>query len=146
MPGILSVVLAWLSSKLDVSMAIIAIGTSLFYGLCGAAFIPSYIAALYIRKFPREAALASMITGSLSSLFWLFFIQEKTAGSLQICNLLFNTTSIVKNTPLNTLSMVDAIVVALPLSFIAALVTWAVKGNAKYGEGRAMEEPLKTLQ
>jgi SSS family solute:Na+ symporter len=128
---LVSVILAWLSSKLDVSMAIIAIGTSLFYGLCGATFIPSYIAALYIKKFPRAAALSSMITGSLSSLFWLFFVQEKTAGSLQICNLLFNTTSIVKNTPLNTLSMVDAIVVALPLSFIAALVTWAVKGNAK---------------
>lgn len=123
---VLSVVLAWLSSKLPVSMAIIAIGTSMFFGLCAATFLPVYIAALYIKKFPKGAAVASMITGSASSIIWLFFIQEKTAGSLQICNLLFNTTSIVKDTALSTLSMVDAIVIALPLSIIAGLIGWAV--------------------
>lgn len=123
---IISVILTWLSSKLDVSMAIIAIGTSMFYGLCAATFLPTYIAALYIKSFPTRAALASMITGSVTSLFWLFFVQEKTAGSLQICKMLFNTTSIVKNTAFQTLSMVDAIAVALPISFIAAGVAWAL--------------------
>ena len=131
---VISLVLTWLSSKLDVSLAIIAIGTSLFFGLCASTFLPSYVAALYIKKFPRGAALASMITGSASSLFWLFLVQEKTAGSLQICKLLFHTTSIVKNTPLHTLSMVDAIAVALPLSVIAALIAWAIIGNAKENE------------
>lgn len=135
---IISVVVTWLSSKLDVSMAIIAIGTSLFFGLCAATFLPMYVAALYIKKFPKGAALASMITGSASSLFWLFFVQEKTAGSLQLCKLLFNTTSIVKDTPLNTLCMVDAIVIALPLSIIAALVSWAIIGNAKETQGTVL--------
>lgn len=135
---IISVLLTWLSSKLDVSMAIIAIGTSMFYGLCASTFLPTYVAALYIKKFPRKAALVSMITGSATSLFWLFFIQEKTAGSLQICNLLFGTTSIVKNTSLQTLSMIDAIVVALPLSIIAALVSWAIFGSAKEEEASAV--------
>jgi SSS family solute:Na+ symporter len=131
---LISMLLAWLSSKLDVSMAIIAIGTSLFYGLCAATFLPSYFAALYCKRFPRSAALASMLTGSACSLFWLFFVQEKTAGSLQICKILFHTTSIVKDGPLKTLSMVDAIVVALPLSVLAAFVTWglsALSGRAK---------------
>ncbi|OQB13266.1 MAG: Sodium/proline symporter [Firmicutes bacterium ADurb.Bin193] len=128
---LISIIVAWLSSKLDVSMAIIAIGTSLFYGLCASAFLPVYIAALYIKKFPRGAAITSMLTGSVSSLFWLFFVQEKTAASLSLCKLLFNTTSIVKGTPLNTLSMVDAIVIGLPLSFIAAGLAWVIIGNAK---------------
>jgi len=126
---LISVILAWLSSKLDISMAIIAIGTSLFYGLCASTFLPSYIAALYVRNFPKTAAVVSMIAGSAVSLFWIFFVQEKTAGSLQICRLLFNTTSIVKGTVLNTLSMVDAIVIGLPMSVIAGLIAWAVVGN-----------------
>ncbi len=128
---VMSAVLAWLSSKLDVSMAIIAQGTSLFFGLCAAAFLPSYIAALYIKKFPKRAALASMIIGTAVSIFWLFFIQEKTASALQLCNLIFGTTSLVKGTVLATLAMVDAIVVALPLSFIAGFATWGITGSAK---------------
>lgn len=139
---LLSVVLAWLSSKLDVSMAIIAIGTSMFFGLCAATFLPTYFAALYIKRFPKKAALTSMITGSVSSLFWLMFVQEKTAGSLQICKLLFNTTSIVKDTALHTLSMVDAIIVALPLSIVAAVVA----GLAFAGEGEGAKLPVTSAE
>jgi hypothetical protein len=126
---VISIILAWLSSKLDVSLAIIAVSTSLFYGLCAATFLPAYFAALYFKSFPRGAALASMITGSAVSLVWLFFVQEKTASSLQICKLLFNTTSVVKGTALNSLAMVDAIAVSLPLSIIAALIAWAILRN-----------------
>lgn len=136
---LVSVLVAWLSSKLDASLAIIAIGTSMFYGLCAAAFLPTYIAALYIKKFPKKAAIASILVGSATSLFWLFFVQEKTAGSLQICNLLFGTTSIVKGTALQTLSMVDAIAVSLPVSVITALVAWAILGNARESETKAAE-------
>jgi SSS family solute:Na+ symporter len=128
---VISIVLTWLSSQLEASMAIIAIGTSMFYGLCAAAFLPMYVAALYIKSFPKGAAVASMVIGSISGFIWIFFIQEKTAGSLQLCNLIFNTTSIVKGTALSTLSMVDAIVVALPISIIAGLIAWAIIGNKK---------------
>ncbi len=123
---LLSVLITWLSSKLDVSMAIIAIGTSMFYGLCAATFLPTYFASLYIKTFPKKAALLSMITGSVFSLFWLLFVQEKTASSLQLCKLLFNTTSIVKGTAMQTLSMIDAIIVALPVSIVAAVIGWFV--------------------
>ncbi len=123
---VISVVLAYLSSKLDMSMAIIAQGTSLFFGLCAATFLPVYIAALFIKKFPKPAALTSMIAGSATSLFWLFFIQEKTATALQLCKLLFKTTSLFKGTALSTLTMVDAIVIALPVSIIAGLIAWAI--------------------
>jgi SSS family solute:Na+ symporter len=81
---IISIALAYLSSKLDVSLAIIAVSTSLFYGLCAATFLPSYFAALYVKSFTKGAALASMLTGSIVSLLWLFFVQEKTASSLHM--------------------------------------------------------------
>jgi SSS family solute:Na+ symporter len=123
---IFSILLAWLSSKLDVSMAIIAISTSLFYGLCASTFLPSYIAALYIKNFPKVAAISSMVVGSVVSLFWLFFIQAKTAGSLQICKLLTGKATLVTDTALSKLSMVDAIVIALPLSVIVAALVWAL--------------------
>lgn len=129
---ILSIVLAWLSSKLDASMAIIAISTSLFYGLCASAFLPSYIAALYIKSFPKAAAVSSMIAGSAVSLFWLFFVQAKTAGSLQICRLLTGKATIVADTALSQLSMVDAIVIALPVSLIVGGLVWAL--SRKEGE------------
>jgi solute:Na+ symporter, SSS family len=128
---VISGVLAWLSSQLDASKAIIAQGTSLFYGLCAAVFLPSYIAALYIKSFPKRAAVASMVVGAAVSIIWYFFIQEKTASSLQLCNLIFGTTSLVKGTALSALSMVDAIVVALPLSFIVGFVTWGFSRGSK---------------
>jgi SSS family solute:Na+ symporter len=126
---IISVILAYLSSKLDMSMAIIAQGTSLFFGLCAATFLPVYIATLFIKKFPKQAAIASMVGGAATSLFWLFFVQEKTATALQLCKLIFKTTSIVKGTGLATLSMVDAIIVALPVSILIGLVVWALVGK-----------------
>ncbi len=139
---LVSILLAWLSSKLDVSMAIIAVSTSLFYGLCAATFLPSYFAALYIKSFTKTAALASMLAGSCASLFWLFFIQEKTASSLQICKLLFNTTSLVKGTPLASLSMVDAVVISLPLSIIvAAAASLAVRGRNTEAQAQAAPVP-----
>lgn len=123
---IFSTVLAWLSSKLDVSMAIIATGTALFFGLCAATFLPAYIGALYIKSLPKAAALWSMISGFATSAFWIFFIHKKESSSLQLSNLLFGKPSLVEGTSLVKLSMVDPIFVALPVSAIVALVVWGV--------------------
>ncbi len=119
---ILSTALAWLTSYLDVSMAIIATGTSLFFGLCAAAFLPAYIGALYFRKMPKAAALWGMVCGFATSFFWIFFIHKKESSSLQLCNLLFGKLSLVDGTSLASLSMVDPIFIALPVSILATLV------------------------
>lgn len=115
---VISTGIAWLTSYLDVSMAIIATGTSLFFGLCAASFLPAYIGALFIRRMPKAAALWGMISGFVTSFFWIFFIHEKESASLQLCALLTGKTSLVKDTLLAPLSMVDPIVVALPVSLI----------------------------
>ena len=119
---ILSTAIAWLTSFLDVSMAIIATGTSLFFGLCAAAFLPAYIGALYIKKMPKAAALWGMICGFATSFFWIFFIHKKESSSLQLCNLLSGKPSLVEGTSLAFWSQVDPIFIALPVSIIVTVV------------------------
>jgi SSS family solute:Na+ symporter len=119
---IISTGIAWLTSYLDVSMAIIATGTALFFGLCAASFLPSYIGALYVKKMPKAAAKWGMICGFVSSFFWIFFIHKKESSSLQLCALLSGKPSLVENTVLAPLSMVDPIFVALPVSVIVTLI------------------------
>lgn len=119
---LLSTALAWLTSLLDVSMAIIATGTALFFGLCAASFLPAYIGALYIKKMPKAAALWGMVCGFTSSFFWIFFIHKKESSSLQLCNLLTGKPSLVEGTSLAPLSMVDPIFIALPVSIIVTVV------------------------
>ncbi len=115
---IISFVIAWLSSFLDASMAIIATGTSLFFGLCASTFLPAYIGALFVKSVSRAAAIASMVTGFATSFFWIFFIHKKESSSLQLCNLLTGKPSLVEGTSLSALSMVDPIIISLPVSFI----------------------------
>jgi SSS family solute:Na+ symporter len=123
---ILSTSIAWLTKYLDMSMAIIATGTALFFGLCAASFLPSYIGALYFRTIPRTAAVWSIVCGFIASFFWIFFIHEKESSSLQLCKAIFGKTSLVKDTALKDLAMVDPIFVALPVSIIVLLTAWFV--------------------
>lgn len=125
---LISAGIAWLTSYLDVSMAIIATGTSLFFGLCAASFLPAYIGALFIKRMPKAAAIWGMICGFVTSFFWIFFIHEKESASLQICKLITGKPSLVKDTLLTPLSMVDPIIIALPVSIIVtAVLTFALK-------------------
>ena len=123
----ISVILAYFASKLDMSMQIIATGTALFFGLCAASFLPAYVAALYVKKIATKAIIAGMVTGFLVGIFWIFFIHEKQATSLQICNLIFDKSSLLKDTSWVKLSMVDAIVIALPISAIVTIVVGLFK-------------------
>ncbi len=119
---LISTGIAWLTSFLDVSMAIIATGTSLFFGLCAASFLPAYVGALYFKKLPRAAALWGMACGFVTSFFWIFFIHKKESSSLQLCNLIFGKLSLVDDTALAPLSMVDPIFIALPGSILVTLI------------------------
>lgn len=119
---LLSTVIAWLTSFLDVSMAIIATGTALFFGLCAASFLPAYVGALYFKNMPKMAAIWGMVCGFTTSFFWIFFIHKKESSSLQLCMLLTGKPSLVEGTSLAPLSMVDPIFIALPVSIIVTLV------------------------
>lgn len=119
---IISTGIAWLTSYLESSMAIIATGTSLFFGLCAASFLPAYLGALYVKRMPKAAAKWGMISGFATSFFWIFFIHEKESSSLQLCAFLTGKASLVKDTLLSPLSMVDPIIIALPVSIIVTFI------------------------
>jgi SSS family solute:Na+ symporter len=97
--------------------AIIATGTAIFFGLCAAAFLPSYVGALYFRKVSRQAAIACFVTGVVTSLFWLFFVHAKEATPLGLCKALFGTPVLFP-----PLANLDPIIVAVPLSTIVFIL------------------------
>ena len=119
---ILTTVLAWLSKYLDSGMAVIATGTALFFGLCAATFLPAYISALYFKNISATAVKSGMVSGFATAVFWIFFVHEKESSSLQLCLALIGKTSIVKDTALANLAMVDPVFIALPVSILVTLI------------------------
>ena len=112
--------------------AIVARGTAIFFGLCACAFLPMYVGALWSRTITKAAAIAGMLSGALSSLFWIVFVQEKASTALLACNTIFGTRSLAihmvdgkevfaKTGPL-VWAFVDPIVIGLPIAIIVTVV------------------------
>jgi SSS family solute:Na+ symporter len=53
-----------------------------------------YVGALWSRGITKAGAIAGLLSGSLSSLFWIMFVQEKASTALLVCNKLFGTRSL----------------------------------------------------
>jgi SSS family solute:Na+ symporter len=68
----------------------------------------------------KACAITSMVIGCLVSLLWLTFIKDKEARALGICQEIFGKHSLLLDKP--NWSVVDPIVVALPISIIVAVV------------------------
>jgi SSS family solute:Na+ symporter len=101
---------------------IIALATAIFFGLCASSFLPTFVGGLFSKRMSRAAAIASMLVGFISSLFWLVFVNGKTAGGLGLCKILFDKDNLVPATWSVTWTVVDPLIVALPLSVITAVV------------------------
>jgi len=101
-------------------VAIIATGTSIFFGICAATFLPLYAGALWSKNITKAAALACFFTGLGASTFWLVFVKTKEASIFGICKTLFGVDSLAgKDAVLGNL---DSIMVALPLSIIVTII------------------------
>lgn len=100
-------------------MNIIARGTSIFMGVCASTFLPAYFCALYWRKVTRRAAISSMWSGLLVSLFVLGFMHKAEAAPLGICKALFGKEVLVDVYPYY---VIDPILYALPVSVIVIVV------------------------
>ncbi|WP_406657689.1 sodium:solute symporter family protein [Methanolobus sp. ZRKC2] len=110
---LVSVILAYI-----LPISIIARATAIFFGLCAAAFLPTYAGALFWKRMTREGAIASLLVGTFASLFWLGFVHAKEAVPLGISKALFGVDTLLTG----TWTVVDPILVATPLAFIAAIV------------------------
>jgi len=117
---IISLAIAYFLPRfLETGSAIIAIGTSIFFGLCAAAFLPMYFGALYFKRMTKAAAISGFFSGLLTSLFWLTFVHAKESVPLGICKKLFGVQTLAGA---SKWALLDPIVVALPVSIIVTLV------------------------
>lgn len=117
----------YLPKFLEKGSAIIAIGTSIFFGLCAAAFLPMFWGVLYWKRLTKAGAISSMLGGFLISMGWLMFVHSKESMPLGISKALFGADSI-----LPAWQYVDPIIVALPLSILILLVvTYLTKPPSK---------------
>ncbi|MCR4441496.1 MAG: sodium:solute symporter family protein [Peptococcaceae bacterium] len=110
------IITVWLTFRLPAG--IIAVATSIFFGVCAASFLPAYAAALYWPRATTAGAIASMVIGSLSSLFWLTFVYAKGAAGLGISKALTGKATLAGF----PWTVVDPIVISLPLSALTMVV------------------------
>jgi SSS family solute:Na+ symporter len=120
---ILSAWLAWLGNQLKTDIGLIAQATTVFFGLCATAFLPSYIGALYMKKASRAAATSSIVAGFIASFIWIFFIHAKNASTIGLCLALTGKAHLLAGIPgLEQLAKVDSVVITFPLSLIIFIV------------------------
>ncbi len=104
---------------------VIARFTAIFFGLCAATFMPAYIGGLFSKRITRAGAIASMLVGLFTSLFWLLFIKAKEAGAIGLVKVVTGGKSSLVEEALNWPS-VDPIIVALPLSILTVIIVSAM--------------------
>jgi solute:Na+ symporter, SSS family len=92
---------------------VVAIATSLFFGVCAAAFLPAFVAALFVPRATRGGVTAGMLTGLVTWALWVAFVHQRESAALGLSMALFGTPSIAAGT---MWAVVDPIVIALPLS------------------------------
>lgn len=117
--GILIAVVLSLIIGLVLPGGIVALGTSLFMGLCAAAFLPVYTAALFWKRVTKQGAIAGLLSGTFTSLFLLVFVYKKTATGLGICKLLFGVDMLINTMPWYS---IDVMIFAIPISVIFTVV------------------------
>jgi SSS family solute:Na+ symporter len=98
---------------------IVARGTAIFFGVCAAAFLPAYTAALYWKRATRAGVWSAIAVGAGVSAFGLLFLHRKESAMLGICEKLFGTTELISTHPW---PFVDPFIYALPASIIALVV------------------------
>jgi SSS family solute:Na+ symporter len=131
--GVFVTVLVTMIWGLVLPISVIARATAFFFGLCAAAFLPSYFLGLYWKGMTRAGAIASMVGGFGISFFYLLFVHTKESKAIGLCNSMFGVDSLALwAEPGSTawlLQFTDPNIIALPISFILALlVRWFCTG------------------
>ena len=119
---LISGLLAFVGNQMKTDIGLIAQATSIFFGLCAAAFLPAYVGALYFRNLSRKAVIASIVTGFVSSFIWIFFIHAKNATTIGLSKALFGKAYLLAGTGNEKLAQVDAVLVTFPLAVLVIVV------------------------
>ena len=105
---------------------IIAKATSVFMGMTAAALLPAYFHALYSKKPCKKAALASIVGGTATYLFFALFINAGMSIFLPICKLITGSKVLF---PDSIIAFLDPLVVALPISIILMAIVLVIERN-----------------
>ena len=97
---------------------IIAKATSVFMGITAAALLPAYVHALYSKRPNKNAAVASLVSGTVVYLFWALFISKSMSVFLPVCKTLTGKQVLFDG----LIQYVDPLVVALPVSIVVMAV------------------------
>jgi SSS family solute:Na+ symporter len=114
-------------------ISIIARATAMFMGLCAAAFLPAFAVGVYAKVPSMKAALYSMVSGAAIWFLWTAFVHAAEAKPLGLCQAIFGKASLL---PLPW-SVVDPIVIALPISLIVMVVMQIRNGKTQPAETAA---------
>ena len=117
--GILIAIILALIVAFSLPGSVVALGTSLFFEICAAAFLPVFLGALFWKGITKSGAIAGILSGTFVSLFWLIFVFKKTAVGLGICNFLLGVETIIPTAPW---PFIDVMLIAVPVSAIFTIV------------------------
>lgn len=98
---------------------IIARGTAIFFGLCASAFLSMYTLGLFWRRTTTQGAIAGLIVGTLTCVFWMVFVHKSEATALGISKFILGRDMLITQMPW---PVVDPIVIALPLAFLVTVI------------------------
>lgn len=106
--------------------SIVALATAFFFGLCSSSFLPVFILGIYWRGVTWAGAIASMVGGFTISTLYALFVHQKEATAIGLSKALFGLDTLVAGFPPMSFwwkfQFVDQNVIALPISFIIAVV------------------------
>jgi SSS family solute:Na+ symporter len=118
---LVSLVVAWfLYHNPQGAGGVIAIATTMFFGICASAYLPLYVQALVTKRPSRIAAECSLAVGTVMWLFWMLFCNTTDGKVMGVCKAIFGVDSLVQK----PWSIIDPIVIALPLSTITLLIVY----------------------
>jgi SSS family solute:Na+ symporter len=98
--------------------SVIAVATAIFFGLCASTFLPAYAGGLFWKGMTKAGAIASMFTGLIITGLWFMFVHKKEAEAIGLCQALFQKPTLA----VAPWTVVDPIVIALPISLVVGLV------------------------
>ncbi len=113
---VVAVLVGYYAKKEQFVVSIIARATAIFFGLCASTFLPAFMGGIFFRRTTRLAAIASMLVGFGTSLFWLVFVKTPECTVIGVVK-----SSILASSP--NWPSVDPLFIGLPLSM---LTVWLV--------------------
>jgi SSS family solute:Na+ symporter len=116
-----------LAFTLPRSGGVIAIATAMFFGICASAFLPLFVHMLFSKTPSKRAAEMSLVVGTVTWILWTMFCCTTNSRVLGVCKGIFGSDSLLTK----PWSILDPILIALPLSTITLLIVWYMERKNK---------------